>query len=194
MSDNGKSTTFLPLKKLVQDFLLLSHEEFLAKYDDPVLVVNDVGGGSESAQFQTIDTSKRPSDTADDLLEKLDMGSRWVVPLQTDKRKFASMVTVGRASTNNVRINVGSLSKFHAFFTFVRREQAWYISDANSSNGTFINGEELPTSHGKTRLQSGMFIRFGPDVIAKFYEPAPLYEMLRASGGSPTGAGGAAQG
>ena len=94
------------------------------------------------------------------------------------------MITVGRAANNGMRINVGSVSKFHAYFTHVARDKCWYLADAHSSNGTFINGKELPPSHGKTRLENGSILRFGPDVTAQYFEAEGVWEMLNDAGGS----------
>lgn len=50
-------------------------------------------------------------------------------------------VTIGRLSTNQIHILDGSVSKQHASIS--PGESGWRISDLNSSNGTFVNGERV---------------------------------------------------
>jgi hypothetical protein len=109
----------------------------------------------------------------------------YVCPLvKRDVNKFASMITLGRSANNDVRINLPSVSKFHAYFTHVQSNNTWYVADANSSNGTFVNGERLKGDKGRTKLANGAAIRFGSDVVARFFDSASFYEFLHNSSGS----------
>lgn len=185
MTTAGDAGTMIPLESLVEDFLAATgdREAFLAKHPNAALVFDDLAFGDDVTGFQTL--AKKPSTAADDLtrgprekiLDRLE-GKRWLFALKRGA-KFASMITVGRAANNALRLNVPSVSKFHAYFTFVARESGWYIADANSSNGTFIDGADLPPSHGKVPLKSGAHLRFGPDVTARFYEAAALWDLLQ---------------
>lgn len=98
-----------------------------------------------------------------------------------DANKFASMITVGRAANNDVRINLPSVSKFHAYFTHIPRDGSWFITDANSSNGTWVDGERLKPERGRAKLVNGTAIRLGPDVIGRFFDASGLYEFLKGS-------------
>ncbi|MBI3724185.1 FHA domain-containing protein [bacterium] len=105
--------------------------------------------------------------------------AQFVCPLvKRDVNKFASMITVGRAANNDVRLNLPSVSKFHAYFTHVKRDNAWFIADANSSNGTFVNGERLKSDKGRIKLENGSAIRLGPDVTVRFFDARSLYALL----------------
>jgi hypothetical protein len=182
----GDAGTLIPLESVVEEFLAAAgdRDAFLAKHPNAVLVFDDLAFGEDVTGFQTL--AKKPaSATAADptrgprekILDRLE-GKKWLFPLKRGA-KFASMVTVGRAANNAMRLNVPSVSKFHAYFTFVARESSWYIADANSSNGTFIDGQDLPPSHGKVPLKSAAHLRFGPDVTARFYEAAALWDLLQ---------------
>ncbi len=185
MTQAGDAGMFVPLESLVEDFLAVGQEEFLARHPDAVLVFDELAIGDDPG-FQTL--AKKPGPQADEatrsardrLLDRLqgDEGKKWVYALKRGA-KFASMITMGRAANNTLRLNVPSVSKFHAYFTYVARDGAWYLADANSSNGTFIDGQDLPPSHGKVPLKSGASLRFGPDVTARFYEPAALWDLLQ---------------
>lgn len=185
MTQAGDAGMFVPLESLVEDFLASEKDAFLQRHPDAVLVFDELAIGDDPG-FQTL--AKKPGPQPDDatrsardrLLDRLqgDEGKKWIFPLKRGA-KFASMITIGRAANNALRLNVPSVSKFHAYFTYVAREAAWYLADANSSNGTFIDGQDLPPSHGKVQLTSGASLRFGPDVTARFYEPAALWELLQ---------------
>lgn len=183
MTTAGDAGTLIPLESLVEDFLAGDREAFLAKHPNAVLVFDELDFGDDVTGFQTL--AKKPASEAADatrgprekILDRLE-GKKWLFPLKRGA-KFASMVTVGRAANNALRLNVPSLSKFHAYFTYVARESSWYLADANSSNGTFIDGQDLPPSHGKVLLKSAAHLRFGPDVTARFYEAAALWDLLQ---------------
>ena len=116
-----------------------------------------------------------------DIAKRLDQASSalFVCPLvKREVNKFASMITLGRAANNDVRIALPSVSKFHAYFTHVPRDNTWWIADANSSNGTFVNGEKLKADKGRTRLENGAAIRLGPDVVARFFDAPSFYNFL----------------
>lgn len=95
-----------------------------------------------------------------------------------DPNKFASMITVGRAANNDVRINLPSVSKFHCYFTHIPKDKIWFITDANSSNGTWVDGERLKAERGRAKLSNGTAIRIGPDVVVRFFEAASFFEYM----------------
>ena len=63
--------------------------------------------------------------------------------------------------TNIIVLNHQSISKDHALIEFSPNGSV-SISDLNSSNGTFVNGEKIP-SNLKYNLNQGDIIRFGKD-------------------------------
>ncbi|MEZ0228306.1 MAG: FHA domain-containing protein, partial [Planctomycetota bacterium] len=114
--------------------------------------------------------------------KKLDSAHRatYVCPLvKRDVNKFASMITVGRAANNDIRINLPSISKFHAYFTHVSSNDTWFVADANSSNGTFVNGERLKGEKTRVKLANGAAVRLGQDVALRFFEPKSFFEFLK---------------
>ena len=180
MSTNSPQV-FIPLPKFVEPLAELDREAFMEQVKEPVVVFDEIGEESREGQFQTINTAPDkigPTAANGDEGDLLSQGaSKWACKLVTGS-KFACILTLGRAANNNLRINVPSLSKFHAYFTYVAKEKAWYLADANSSNGTFLNGQELPPSHGKVKLENGALMRFGPDITARFLDPDGLWEKL----------------
>jgi hypothetical protein len=146
--------------------------------------------GDEGTDFD-IQTKAKPSvaEKHEEVKKKLDEAARvtYVCPLvKRDVNKFASMITLGRAANNDIRLNLPSISKFHAYFTHVQSNNTWYVADANSSNGTFVNGERLKSDRNRLKLENGAAIRLGTDVTMRFFESKSFYEFLltRLGGGS----------
>lgn len=97
---------------------------------------------------------------------------------------FAMGVTVGRVENNDIVVDDGSVSRFHAWLQKDERTQAWSLTDAESKNGTWVDGVQLA---GKARvtLRDGASLKFG-EVIMIFHLPATLKALVgdrfRASG------------
>ena len=64
------------------------------------------------------------------------------IGLAEDKFELAkNTVTVGRHPNNDVSLLLESISRFHARLD--HRDSGWVLTDLNSSNGTFVNGERI---------------------------------------------------
>lgn len=174
----GPGSQFVPLSVLVEAVLAQDQEAFVRMHPESLLLIDNPGDDVENASFQTIDVGKSRVEKHGEVLRKLSSAGSYVYVLKREQNKFASMITAGRAANNGMRINVGSVSKFHAYFTHVARDECWYLADAHSSNGTFIDGKELPPSHGKQPLRNGCVLRFGPDVTAQYFTAAGFWELV----------------
>jgi len=90
-------------------------------------------------------------------------------------------LAVGRLSDNDVQLDEGSVSSRHA--EIVVDEGAAVLRDLGSTNGTFLNGEQVV---GEASLREGDEIYFG-SVRTVFMEPvavmadAPVYAMAEAA-------------
>jgi pSer/pThr/pTyr-binding forkhead associated (FHA) protein len=89
-------------------------------------------------------------------------------------------VTVGRLSDNTIPIEDGSVSSHHAELVFEGGE--YRLNDKGSTNGTFVNGEQVTT----VLLKNGDQVRFGSieTVFAaeeKSSATAPLPESEKAT-------------
>ena len=95
-----------------------------------------------------------------------------------------SKLTIGRLGHNDVRLDEGSVSSNHA--EIVVRDGDAVLVDKDSTNGTFLNGEQVI---GERPLSEGDEIYFG-GVRAVFMAPAATAggpaapQELAASGGS----------
>jgi FHA domain len=67
-----------------------------------------------------------------------------------------AVVTLGRDVNNSIVLEDDFVSATHARLTF--RGRAWYVEDAGSTNGTFVNGSRIA---GPRRLAAGDVVRVG---------------------------------
>ena len=151
----------------------LSREEFLAQIQDPyvMLVRSSTHSGSGSG-FHTVKFTKEAVDSASE-----DQANLLPVRKRADGNAFGIMITMGRASNNDLVIPNQKISKFHAYFR--QMGSSWRISDANSRNGTFLDGVEVPKEQG-SEIQNGARIKLAKTVELIFYTPAGLFERLQA--------------
>ncbi len=79
-------------------------------------------------------------------------------PLRARDRRaaFGKAILIGRTETNDICIVDPSISKLHARVT----RSDFALSDAGSTNGTFINGRRLGASES-VPLEANALVRFG---------------------------------
>lgn len=91
---------------------------------------------------------------------------------------------VGRGADNHIVLEGDSVSRRHAHFE--HRNDAWYAVDDNSTNGTFVNEEQIM---GTVQLNNGDRIKVGPTILkflsgadaeAKYHEE--IYRMTIVDG------------
>jgi hypothetical protein len=100
-------------------------------------------------------------------------------PMRRSERSVGHLLTIGRTSNNDVVIPDLSISRFHAF---VKPGDGWFqIQDANSTNGTTVNGASVPAQgHGPAvDLKSGDNVRLG-QVELTFLSAQALRDFVRA--------------
>ncbi len=87
------------------------------------------------------------------------------------------VVNIGRAEFNDVVIADPSVSTSHA--KLQRRDDIWTLTDLNSTNGTFVEGERLT---GEVALGPGTTVKFGE--VAVLFEPFDEKVPVRRSSGT----------
>lgn len=100
--------------------------------------------------------------------------SVFVVKKAPGNATFAHTVLIGRASTNDVVLSHSSVSKLHARVQLSR--DGLVLSDAGSSNGTIVNGDQLRSGE-EVGLVSGDLVRFG-SVALQLFAPEQLCSIL----------------
>ncbi|MBL9038891.1 MAG: FHA domain-containing protein [Archangium sp.] len=94
---------------------------------------------------------------------------------------FAMGVTVGRVETNDIIVDDASVSRFHAYLQLDERVDGWFLTDADSNNGTWVDGVKVVVST-RVRLADGAVIRFG-DAKLRFFMPDSVVKWVRQQGG-----------
>jgi two-component system, cell cycle response regulator len=95
-----------------------------------------------------------------------------------------SVLRVGRGADNQIVLEGDSVSRRHAHFE--RRASDWYVVDDGSTNGTYVNEEQIP---GFAQLKNADRIKVGPTILkylsgadaeAKYHEE--IYRMTIVDG------------
>jgi len=94
---------------------------------------------------------------------------------------FTMGVTLGRVETNDISIDDSSVSRFHAWLQYDDRTQQWSLCDADSKNGTFVDGDALGARQRKV-VNDGGIIRLG-NAHLRFLLPESVVLRLRMNGG-----------
>lgn len=103
-----------------------------------------------------------------------------VYPLRQGEQPMGHLITLGRTSNNDVVVPDVSVSRIHAFVK-APSGAPLQILDANSTNGTTVNGRSVPAQgHGSgVDLKSGDSVRFG-QVEFTFVDAAAMREFALA--------------
>lgn len=166
-----------------------TERDFLAQRKEPVVLIpalKDSGSGSltESSEvspfdatpgagFHTLHGAKSPVGR---ILETFK--DAVVAPLvKSSRNTFAHMITVGRASNNDIVISVSTISKLHGYFMSLPGGGMRFY-DAGSTNGTWVSGQQVP-ARTAVKLEDGAEIALGPDVKLLYRTPSGLFETLR---------------
>lgn len=95
----------------------------------------------------------------------------------TKQNAFAMGVTVGRTPNNDIVVQDGSVSRFHAYFQQDARTGAWKVVDAESRNGTWAGQFRLPANSPRP-VTDRTNLRFG-SVEMTFLLPDSLVALVR---------------
>lgn len=93
-------------------------------------------------------------------------------------------IGVGRGADSEIVLEGDSVSRRHAYFA--RRGSNWYVTDANSTNGTYVNEDQIA---GEVLLANADRVKIGPSILkflsgadaeAKYHEE--IYRMTIVDG------------
>ncbi|MEI8255350.1 MAG: GGDEF domain-containing protein, partial [Deltaproteobacteria bacterium] len=87
--------------------------------------------------------------------ESANLGKRFVLDTQS------GALSIGRGSDNTLVLESDSVSRRHARFD--HRDGSWWVTDLGSTNGTYVNDEQVAEHH----LQRGDHVKIG-DTIFKY--------------------------
>lgn len=144
--------------------------EFLSKVRCPYLAVPLIG-------------SADPGPSEDPPTDKVDLTctvAHWdlqvLLPV-VRVRSTAKCITLGRAQTNDVVLPDARISKTQASLEHRKADGAWLIHDVGSTNGTKVDLQSVPRTHG-VALKSGARIRLAEAIDAVFLEPESLFSVI----------------
>ena len=146
----------------------LSRQDFVTRYAGRYLcVLLGEGESEDTPAFRTLGGVMPP----------LKGGSTLhVFPLvkRDAANPFSMMITFGRAPNNDLHVELSQVSKFHGYFS--QAGENWQVTDAGSTNGTFLDGVRLEHRRAVT-VEPGAEVRLG-EVPAWFVDSWGLFELL----------------
>jgi len=77
------------------------------------------------------------------------------------------VVNIGRAEYNDLVLGEESVSASHA--KLQRRDETWFLADLDSTNGTFVDGDQV---RGEVPLLPGSTVRFGD--VTMLFDPSDV--------------------
>lgn len=160
-SEHARSTAKpgFRIEDLRSDAAQLSPEEFKNRYGDAFLLLSSAGFKQPKSATST---EVLLLDLGEEVGERTAGVSVRAMPIRAAKKSLTHLITVGRATKNDVTIADISVSRFHAFF---KRSPVggFQLQDAGSSNGTIVNESSVCTKEAgpPVDVKSGDNIRFG---------------------------------
>jgi hypothetical protein len=135
----------------------------------------------DNVMFQFVTDVVEDQDVLDQLSQGVNrrevLGARVV---EVKKRKHITnpdMITIGRSPENDIVLYNRLVSKSHAYLDLGSSDEAVYLVDTGSTNGTFVNNTELsPTAN--YQLADGDEISFGPETKVVYFSPKAFQSLL----------------
>lgn len=181
MTTTGDSKS---IAQYVEELRSLGAAKFSSTYNDPMLLLRDLGEEDEdNPAFHTAFMSRDAvadalgAGAGGDAAAKRSLQIGAVVRIcKREGGVFADRIGVGRARNADVPLALARISKYHAYFSRDAKG-VWHVTDAGSTNGTFVDGqkvqERLPHA-----VQNGQEVAFGPYRFA-FYSPEGFLEVVK---------------
>ena len=160
------------------EFKQLGKQRFATMYTHPVLLTANPANEA-SAGYLTRPTTKQqnasgPSSYANKIGFAADSNYLVIPIVKAEGRPFPDRIGVGRTRNADITLPFNEISKYHAYFS--NDGESWTLSDAESSNGTFIDGERLrPIT--PMALKDGALVAFGARLFL-YRAPQKFYDWL----------------
>lgn len=124
---------------------------------------------NKELMFGTVSGAASPRPTSrDPLVFEVKKGT-------SKQNAFGFGITVGRTENNDIPLDDNSVSRFHAYFQ-EDPKKGLLLSDADSRNGTFVNGEKLKAK-SPVAVKPGAKLRFG-SIDMTLYSPDAFFKFL----------------
>ncbi len=173
-----KVSPYLKLDRFAEEIKDLSLEDFVRRYDVPFLLIH----GHKTAPASLFSTGKVEvvhKKEADQVKPQSGEAQDMVFPLRkTAGNAFTNMISIGRATNNDIVIQNQYVSKLHGFFRPLP-DGSVTVTDSGSKFGTTIDGAPLKPNFA-LRIESGQTLVFGHSVVSTFFSPKGLYEHIKS--------------
>lgn len=163
---NSKNGTYLNGNELLQEQQVNAGDKVQIGLSIQVQIISSLEeeGSSATVRAVRLPTAAEPAEPAPSataspsfsLILQSGMQANMIYPLSMDR------YTIGRAEDNKILITDNDISNYHALIE-VQEDGIW-VEDLNSSNGTFVNNQQITSS---VWIKSGDSLRFGQSVTAK---------------------------
>jgi hypothetical protein len=155
-------------------YLKLGEQGFAEHHSDAVLLHVPEEAVGDGRSFNTRVVSAIESAR----LELANPEQLAVTPLRKSTGVFTDRISIGRTKTSDLCFVYPRLSKFHAYFTWNEARTDYFLTDAESTNGTFIGGKRLPPKV-PVQLPDGAVLGFA-HYLFRFHLPRGFYRALSA--------------
>ncbi len=126
-------------------------------------------GSNFLVRYVAIEPAKIAAGTMLEESKRLDPSCWQCYPLRRQKDSPYRFISIGRTKNNDVAVFDSSVSKFHAY---LRELDGFQVCDGNSTNGTTVNGRQVPT-----REQGGALALLPGDVLQVGSIPLTFLEL-----------------
>ncbi|MHC5037302.1 MAG: FHA domain-containing protein [Planctomycetota bacterium] len=167
----------------IEEFLALhgemQKEAFLEKFKEPFLMIELSLSDENPDAFHTLDGTSKPERPTQPISKRAQIPAHPIVAQVTksDRNSFHNMVTVGRATNNDIIIQHASVSKFHAYFRTDPKSGEVSIADAGSSYGSELNGMPI-LKDDPHPIQSGAVLIFANSVRVVFLSAVEFFNSM----------------
>jgi hypothetical protein len=164
------------LRDWVDEWVRLRPETFVERYSCPFLLVLEMRSKPASDPEEDTDLGFSTMSVGKSAMMKASPFELPVYPVQkrAGSNVFGMMITVGRASNNDIVIESPSVSKFQGFFE--HRGGEWLFQDAESRNGTTIGSLKL-TPRVPAPIANDSMLGFA-HVRCRFLLPDRMHALL----------------
>ena len=163
------------LGPFIVDARELTWPAFSAKHSNHVLVIvpadDDQPGSSDTHECLNDLIAGRPV-----LNENYRVG---ILRKRFQGTPFDFFLTVGRSQNNDITLVDIEVSKVHAYLDEDEKGE-WTVRDADSTNGTFVNGQ-LIVPQTKVVIKSMDMLKFSRSISAVFFSPGDFYHFLKST-------------
>jgi hypothetical protein len=151
-------------------------ETLLTNHVHPVLVlVSEIASDASSPTHQVTEVDSLYIQQTQ-ALRKIPAHGLVFVLRKRDSGLVRDRVGIGRDPNADISIPNTKMSRYHAYFSITPRNE-WYITDANSKNGSVVGGSRLAAGASYLLPETTTLTLGG--IEFNFYLPAPFITLCR---------------